>query len=205
MADDQSAYFGQNTESTTTSETNTRFFAAKQLMNIMSTATLVQVKSITNKGEVKEAGTMSVLPLVNMLDGRGTAFKHGPVNNIIYLRMQGGNKAIILDPKPGDIGLVVFADRDISSVKKSKKQSNPGSGRRYDMADGVYIMTVLAAKPDCYLRFTDDSQIIASPDDKNTFLTLTKDKVTIQIGRSKIEMTDSTMKFTSPDIDHIEG
>lgn len=153
-------YFGQDSAQTNTSETNTRQFAAQQLMNLISTATLCKVDSITNKGEVKAIGTMSCTPLVNMLDGVGRSFKHGSINKIIYCRMQGGKNAVILDPKVGDIGLVVFCDRDISAVKQAKKQANPGSGRRNDFADGVWVMTVIADAPENYLEFKDSGTIV---------------------------------------------
>lgn len=156
-------YFGQNTAQTNTSEANTRFFAAQQMMNLMSTATLCRVDSITNKGDLSPIGTMSCTPLVNMLDGRGQPFKHGSVNKIIYCRLQGGKSAVILDPKVGDIGLVVFCDRDTSAVRKTRSQSNPGSARRNDFADGVWVMTVLADTPDTsHLRFKDDGTIVAA-------------------------------------------
>jgi hypothetical protein len=153
-------------------------FASQQMMNLISTATLVKVASITNKGENKAVGTMSVTPLINMLDGAGRAFKHGNVNNVIYCRMQGGKNAIILDPKVGDIGLVVFADRDISAVKKNKAQSNPGSGRRNDMADGIYVMTVLGDSPENSVRFTDEGDIFVTVGaDNPSALVVTKDYV----------------------------
>lgn len=166
----EEAYFGQNTAQTNTSETNTRAFAAQQMMNLISTATLCKVDSITNKGEVSAVGTMSCTPLVNMLDGIGKSFKHGSVNKIIYCRLQGGKNAVILDPKVGDIGLVVFCDRDISAVKQAKKQANPGSGRRNDFADGVWVMTVLADAPETYVRFTDDNKVIINAKDKGEFV-----------------------------------
>ena len=144
----------------------------------MMTCTIVKVVKVTTKGEVGPIGRVNVLPMVNMVDGVGQTVKHGNIHNLPFMRMQGGKKAVIMDPKDGDIGVVVFADRDISAVKTSKKQSAPGSGRRYNMADGIYISSVLSEKPTCYIRFTDDDKVIVSPDDGKTVLTIEKDKIT---------------------------
>lgn len=139
-----------------TSDFNGSTFIVQQLLALVRTATLVQVQKCTNAGGVEPVGTVDVLPLVNMIDGIGTAFKHGTVYKLPYARLQGGKNAIICDPVVGDIGVAVFADRDISVVKKTKKQSNPGSRRKHNMADGVYLFGVLNAAPTQYVRFLQD-------------------------------------------------
>lgn len=178
---DQQGYPGQESPRSDKSEFNKQRFMVEQMTARMSTATLVQVKKVTNKGEVEKTGFVDVLPLVNMIDGLGKTFKHGVVHNIPYFRIQGGaSKAIIMDPKVGDIGVAIFADRDISSVKRNRKQSPPGSFRRFDMADGLFFPCFLGDKPTCYVRFTDDDKIIASPDDNKTTITIEKDKITME-------------------------
>lgn len=136
-----------------TSDFNKTTFLVQQLLALVRTATLVQVVKCTNSGGISPVGFVDVLPLVNMIDGIGTSFKHGTVYGLTYCRVQGGLNAIICDPVPGDIGVAVFADRDISAVKKTKKQSNPGSRRKNDFADGMYLFGVLNAAPTQYLRF----------------------------------------------------
>lgn len=161
------SYFGQNNPTSDTSDFNSKSFLVSQMMRLISTATIVRVEKITNTGDVSAVGTMDVTPLVNMLDGRGVAYKHGTIKSIIYSRLQGGKNAVILDPKVGDLGVAVFADRDTSSVRKNKKQSNPGSGRRFDMADGIWVMTVLGDAPTSYIQFTDDGKIRGSVGQNN--------------------------------------
>lgn len=146
-------YAGQQDPSDGSSEFNAHSFVIQQLIGLMATATLVKVLSVTNDGEVSESGTVSVQPLVKLLDGQGNASEHGPLNNIPYFRIQGGANAVIMDPKVGDIGIAIFADRDISSVKATKDQANPGSRRRFDMADGLYIGGFLNGIPEQYVRF----------------------------------------------------
>ena len=97
-----------------------------------------------------------------MVDGAANVSKHGTVYQIAYLRAQSGDHAIIMDPKVGDVGLVVFCDRDIGPARRTKDQAPPGSKRRFDMADGVWVGTALGAKPKTYVRFTDGGSLILS-------------------------------------------
>jgi hypothetical protein len=51
---------------------------------------------------------------------------------------------------------MAVADRDISSVKATMGQANPGSARQYDFADGVYIGGLLGSTPPTqYVAFTE--------------------------------------------------
>lgn len=118
---------------------NAFVFAVMRLVGKINVATLVQVVAVHVPGAVSPVGTVDVKPLVNQLDGSDVATQHGTVFGIPYLRIQGGTNAVICDPKIDDIGLCVFADRDISSVKATGKQSNPGSKRRFSFSDGFYF------------------------------------------------------------------
>ncbi len=174
-----STRLGLQDASSTSSDYNTLKFIIERVVNRLSTSTLVQIKAITNTpGQITTVGQVDVLPLVNQLDGGGNATKHEVIHGLPYFRYQGGANAVLCDPKIGDIGLAIFADRDISSVKTNKAQANPGSRRRFDMADGVYIGLCLAAAPTQYIAFTDDGINII---DKNG---------------NKIEMSSSGIKIT---------
>jgi hypothetical protein len=118
---------------------------------------------------------VNVQPLVNQVSGNGTAQAHGPIYNIPYLRIQGGANAIILDPQANDIGMACFCSRDISAVKSSKAQANPGSARMWDWADGLYIGGYLNGVPNQYVQFNADGISVVSP----TAVTLQAPQVTI--------------------------
>lgn len=154
MSNNTDGRYGAEDVESKTSEYNALFFLVNQILNGRNSATLVQVKAVTNAGELAAVGYVDVQPLVNQLDGRGVAVPHGVVNSLPYFRMQGGTSAIVLDPVVGDIGIAVFADRDISSVKATGKAANPGSMRRADMADGLYMGGFLNAIPDQFVRFS---------------------------------------------------
>lgn len=182
MSDDATTYYpGQHTPLTPTSPFNERHFHIERVLSRVSTATLAQVKKVTTTGQVAAVGQVDLLPLVNMQDGTGKQFKHQVVHNIPYFRLQGGSKAVILDPKVGDNGVAVFADRDISAVKKNKKQGPPGSWRRFDFADGLFFPCFLGESPTSYIQFQDDGTIVVSPDNGTTVVTIKGNKVTVAI------------------------
>ncbi|WP_088158536.1 oxidoreductase [Achromobacter xylosoxidans] len=138
-------------------------FLISQALNRVSTATLVKVVSVTNSGGLSPVGFVDVQPLVNQLDGAGNAVPHGVLHRLPYFRLQGGADAVILDPKVGDIGMAAFANRDISLVKTSKAQNNPGSWRSHDMADGLYFGGLLNGTPVQYVQFTASGINVVSP------------------------------------------
>jgi hypothetical protein len=115
---------------------------------------LVEVMAVKNAGEDQAVGFVDIRPLVNQTSGNGKSTPHATVFNVPYFRLQGGKNAVIVDPVKGDIGLAVVSDRDISAVKEAKKQANPGSFRRYSIADAVYLGAVLGEAPDQYVTFT---------------------------------------------------
>lgn len=140
-------------------------FIFQQLLSKAQTATLVKVLSCTNDGDLSPIGTVNVQPCVNQVDSAGNPYPHTTIFNVPYLRIanQGGN-AIILDPQEGDLGLCVFASRDLTSVKNTQAPANPGSERQYDFSDGLYVGLMLSKQaPTQYIRFGTDGITIVSP------------------------------------------
>jgi hypothetical protein len=154
---------GQLRSANTWGEYNNIHFAVQQALAKMQTATLVKVVSCTNSGGVSPVGLVDVLPMVNQIDGLGNATPHTTVHNIPYLRIQGGTNAIIIDPQAGDVGICVFASRDISKVKTTKTQANPGSFRQYSFSDGMFLGGVLNGVPSQYVMFGSSGITMHSP------------------------------------------
>jgi hypothetical protein len=174
----QSGFAGQQSPEDSGSEFNVIQFLIQQALRLVSTATLVQVMGVTDPpGQTTAVGTVDVQPLVRMNDGVGNTTDHGTIYKLPYFRLQAGTDGIVLNPKKGDIGLAVFADRDISAVKKNKKLSNPGSFRIFDKSDGLYLGGFLNKDLVQYLAFTDDG-IIIKDKNGNTF-TLNADGIDI--------------------------
>ena len=138
-------------------------FAIAQLIGRIHTATLARVESVTNDGGVSPVGFVDLQPLVNQIDGEGNGMPHGMMYGIPYFRLQGGTDAVILDPKVGDIGIVCVASRDISNVKKTKRQSNPGSWRQFSLSDGIYWGGILNGAPVQFIEFEESGVTIRSP------------------------------------------
>jgi phage baseplate assembly protein gpV len=108
--------------------------------------------------------------------------------------MQGGTSAVILDPQAGDIGVAVFASRDISKVKSTKAQANPGSYRQYDFADGMYLGGMLNGVPLQYIRFGSTGIELVSPDT----ITLTAPNIVIN---GAVTQSGGDVSIDAPNID----
>lgn len=135
------------------SEYGTLAFVVKQIVGAISSATIVKVISCTNSGGVSPFGFVDAQPLVNQLDGLGNSVPHALLYHLPYFRLQGGANAIICDPEPGDLGIAIIADRDVSTVKNTQAQANPGSRRRFDMSDGIYVGGILNKVPTQFVEF----------------------------------------------------
>lgn len=160
---EQYGYRGQAQAADGTGDYGSLMFVISQALAQLSTSTVVRVVAVTNAGGLAPVGFVDVQPLVNQLDGAGNAVPHGVLHHLPYFRLQGGTDAVILDPKVGDLGIAVFASRDISAVKASKAQANPGSWRAHDMADGLYVGGLLNGTPVQYVQFTAGGINVVSP------------------------------------------
>lgn len=133
-------------------------FAFRAAMARVRTTMPVQIVAV-HGGGLAPVGRVDVQPLIQQTDSAGNVMALPVLYGLPYLRWQGGASAVILDPAVGDIGLVCFADRDVSAVIASLKQSAPGSNRRFSLADGFYMGATLNAQPTQYLQFDPDSGI----------------------------------------------
>lgn len=196
----QLGFKGVQDQTSGSSEYNAQAFVIRQILNQISTSTLVKVVAVSNKDGVAPVGYVDVQPLVNQLDGAQNAIPHGPVHHLPYLRLQGGRNAVILDPQVGDIGICIFADRDISSVKATAAQANPGSRRRFSMADGLYLGGVLNGVPTQYVAISESGIDIRSP----TKITLSAPDIVLQ-ATNTIGLTSGAKVTNSAPVVEIDG
>ena|SRR5690348_10280014 len=133
-------------------------YAFRAAMAKVRTSIPVQVTAV-HGGGLGPVGRVDVQPLVQQTDSAGNVLALPVLYGLPYLRWQGGASAVILDPAVNDIGLVCFADRDVSAVIASGKQSAPGSNRRFSLADGFYMGATLNAQPTQYLWFDADNGV----------------------------------------------
>lgn len=133
-------------------EFNTLSFLIEQQIKGINTCELVRVVA------VNQDSTVDVLPLLNQIDGNEQAIAQSTLYNIPFSRLQAGQNGLIIDPEIGDIGLCCYCQRDISSIKTSKKQSNPLSKRYFSPSDGIYVASIASLNntPTRFIHFKQD-------------------------------------------------
>jgi len=183
---------------------NAMVFIINSVLAGMQSASLVKVIGCTNDGGVSAVGTVDVQVLTNLQSANGVAVQHGIIYGLPYFRIQGGTNAVILDPKPGDIGAAVFCSRDISAVVAANLGNsdailaNPGSQRTFDWSDGLYFGGMLNGVPTQYVQFTDSGITVVSPTkvivqapaidlEGSSTITINSPAVTIEGGGTKID------------------
>lgn len=189
-----SGYQGTLTELVGHGEFNQISFLVRQIMSRANHATLVRVINVY-PGNVGPVGTVDVTPLVNLVDGQGNAIEHGIIYSLPYFRLQGGVNAIIIDPHVNDIGVAVFADRDISTVKKTLAAAIPATHRHSDWADGMYFGGMLNGTPSQYIEFVDTGINIVTPG--NLVLTVSGNMTANVTGTTTIN-SQAAVDITTP-------
>jgi len=159
MTENKQAYTGFAGLPDINGEWNRMSFIIRSVMAGMATTTLVLVKAVQ---EVDGGFAVDVQPMVAQVDGAGNAVPHGIIHGMPVWRVQGGTSALIVAPIVGDIGVALFASTDISGVKRSKAPTTPGSARRFDWADGIYLGGVLNAEPTQFIRMDADGVTITA-------------------------------------------
>ena len=149
---------GQSNPFSGGSDYNALRFIIDRALDDVQTVSVAQVKAVNTAAQ-----TVDVLVLVNLVTGSGTAVPHGVIASRPYYRLQGGANAIIIDPKVGDIGVVVFASRDLTAVIAAKGPASPGSAARFSWADGIYLGGLLNSTPTQYIQFLGGSINVQSP------------------------------------------
>ena len=141
------------------------FFVNQKLKGIF-TCDLVKVINVDDK-------TLDVLPLVYDVSGDNEILKQEPIYGIPYCRQQAGVNGVILKPEVGDLGVVVYARRDISSVVSSGGENVPDTRRILSENDAIYLCSLasIMGNPTRFIEFT-DSGITMTP---NTKLTINGD------------------------------
>lgn len=102
-------------------------------------------------------------PLVGQLDGAGNVITHCVIHGIPYLRLAGGANAVFVDPQIGDIGPFSVCDRDTSSARVNLAPGAPGSLRKHDLSDSIYVTTALSGVPQQYVALLQSGIDIVSP------------------------------------------
>lgn len=172
----------------------TQEYIINSLIGRIGTVTVCRIVKVKSGG-VGPVGLVDIKPMVLQVDGAGNVYDTATIFNVPYMRYQGGANAVIIDPKVGDIGICLVAARDISKVKRTKKDAPPDSKRKFDWADSLYIGGVLNGTPAQYIHFLESGiDIVATGEIKamGTKIILDAPVETTSTLQSAGHITDST-------------
>lgn len=160
MADNEARTSNRRLNSGSSAYNALSFVIEQQMKGMINTCIPVRVDSCTAPGTGGAAGYVSCTPLVTQMSADGKAVAPVSLPQLPFFRLQCGAAAIVADPKPGDIGLAVFAQQDCSTVAAGASEpAQPGSFRCFDMADGFYIGGFLNMPPSVYIELDDSGNI----------------------------------------------
>lgn len=143
-----------------TSDAENLSYVFKKLLSGAFFIELVEVTAI--RGTAPNL-VVDVMPLVTRTDPSGATIQNSEIFNVPVFRLQRGMSAVIMNPVPGDIGMIAICDRDNSIARANRKQSVPGSKRMHSKSDALYLGGFLNSQPAEYVEFTSSGINIKSP------------------------------------------
>lgn len=139
------------------SATNAIKFAITTMLREMNTFLPCEV--LVNEGNQR----YTIRSLVNYLDILAQPITPPSISNIPRIQNRGGEAGIITELEVGDIVLVGFCQRNISTVKENWTQQNPSNLRYCDLADGIILGKLSNDLPTTYVKITANGIEIVSP------------------------------------------
>lgn len=157
----------------------------------LETMFLGRVDSCQSSG-VAGSKTVGATPMSQMIDGNGNAYASPSYPSLPHYRIQQGTAAIIMNPRPGDIGVFVCSKRDISNVSQGKQPGPPGSTRSFSPSDAVMVGSIHTQVPTYYIDFTDQDKILIHAPagvtiESDTAVTVKAPQVTIDAAETTIK------------------
>jgi hypothetical protein len=147
-----------------TSDAENLSYVFKKLLSGAFFIELVEVTAI--RGTAPNL-VVDVMPLVTRTDPSGATIQNSEIFNVPVFRLQRGASAVIMNPVPGDIGMIAICDRDNSIARANRKQSVPGSKRMHSKSDALYFGGFLNQAPTQYVEFADNKINIVAPNGVN--------------------------------------
>lgn len=131
-------------------------YVIRKILRGTHTADLVQVLAVT--AGTASVGFLTVQPVVLDQDTNGYVIAQAPIYNVPFMRYQSGLSAVIMDPVVNDIGICLFAEKDITGAKARAIQGVvlPGAAatdRVHSSADALYIGGVLNGMATQWVKF----------------------------------------------------
>lgn len=124
---------------------------------------------------------VQVVPTIKMVGTNGAAIDRAQIANIPVLRLGGGGFGMSYPLKPGDLGWIFAADRDISGFLQNYGTASPQTNRMGEFSDSFFI-------PDQMTGFTH------AENEADSFIIQKAD------GSVKIKLEDDTITIEAPNI-----
>lgn len=152
------------------SPTNTYNYIFDQKMLNINTMLPCKIIAITGS-------TFTIQPLNNIIRANGSPIAQPLIYNIPASITMGGTAGIIIEYIVGDVVLVGFCQRDITTIKQSWLMSNPSTFRKFNLADGIIINKLSNVAPNIYIKITADGIVLNAPS-----LPVTVNAATVALG-----------------------
>lgn len=124
------------------------------ISNKVNTIELVKVVGVNGS-------KVDVIPALDGIDTNGDRIPSSIIHSVNIFRNQAGKNAVIINPKVGDIGLLLVCKHDISNFDAGLVVD----GSEFNYGDGVYLGGVLGfnEEPEQFIEFGDTGITITSP------------------------------------------
>ena len=127
----------------------------------------------------RASNTATVQPMLMLVDMNENTRSRGQISELPVFSFGGGGFHINFPLKPGDLGWMIAADRDISLFMKNLEEARPTTLRRHKFNDGWFI-------PDVFRKYTIDGA------DTNAMVIQSTD------GKTRISISDGKVDITAP-------
>ena len=86
---------------------------------------------------------VQVQPLIKIAGTSGESYSRGQIASVPVCQVGGGGFLLSFSLSPGDIGLLIATDRDISNFMSTGEEANPNTYRIKSFSDGFFLPIVL--------------------------------------------------------------
>ena len=100
-------------------------------LNVCLPANVIKYNSSNN--------TVDIQPSIQVVLTDNKFMDMPQIFDVPVLELGGKGLSVKIPLQTGDTGIVIFCDRDISLFKQEKKNTQPNTLRKHDLADGIFI------------------------------------------------------------------
>lgn len=137
---------------------------------------------------------VQVQPLIAVMGTDGSLTPRGQIAKIPVVKFGGGGFIFNIPLNPGDLGIIVASDRDISLFLQSNNESAPNTFRIKNFADSYFIPTVLN---NYEIDEEDLSNAVVQKTDGTVKISLSADTVKITAPNVIVETEEATINASS--------